>query len=177
MSSLEGSAYIATLGYADDAALIDSSEEIASERVSNIAYGSKLEADMEINIDKTECTHVQRQQRVAAPEKQDATKVCKYKCKNPGCGWIFGNKMGLKIHQGKWCQGRGSIRWCWIRSDQDFRRFFKILKICGFMAKPRCRRHRKQGSPLGGRKFGKYHLIDKIIVLPYYSIFWIRNVY
>ena len=77
-----------TLGYADDAALIDSSADIASERVSNIAYGSKLEADMEINIDKTECMHVKRQQRVAAPVKQDATKVCKFKCKNPGCGWM-----------------------------------------------------------------------------------------
>ena len=93
-----------TLGYADDAALIDGSADTASERVSNIARGSKEEADMEINIDKTECMHVKRQQKVAVPEQEDAKKVCKYKCKNPDCGWIFGNKLGLRIHQGKWCQ-------------------------------------------------------------------------
>ena len=54
-----------TLGYADDAALIDGSNEMASKRVSSIAAGSKDLADMEINITKTESMHVKRQQRVA----------------------------------------------------------------------------------------------------------------
>ena len=99
-----GGVNLHTLGYADDAALVDSNAEIASERVSSIAQGSKSEADMEINIEKTECMYVKRQQRVETPDEAAAAKVCKYKCKNPGCGWIFGNRLGLRIHQGKWCQ-------------------------------------------------------------------------
>ena len=74
--------------------------------MSNISKGSKVDADMEINIAKTECMHVKRQQRVGAPNQQDAESVCKYRCDHVGCGWIFGNKRGLKIHQGKWCN------WC-----------------------------------------------------------------
>ena len=35
----------------------------------------------------------------------------------------------------------------------------------------RCRRHRKKGSPLGGRKFEIYHFTNKIVVLPHYSMF------
>ena len=26
--------------------------------------------------------------------------VCKFECSNVGCGWIFGSKLGLKIHRG-----------------------------------------------------------------------------
>ena len=93
-----------TLGYADDAALIDGTSAMASKRVSSIAAGSKAAADMEINISKTECMHVKRQQKVAAPDKLASEKVCQHKCNNPGCGWIFGNKHGLRIHQGMWCE-------------------------------------------------------------------------
>ena len=52
---------------------------------------------------KTECMHVQHQQRVAAPTRKQATKVCKHKCTNVGCGWVFGNKLGMLIHKAKWC--------------------------------------------------------------------------
>lgn len=101
-----GGTTLHTLGYADDAALIDGGSAMATKRVSNIARGSKEAADMEINISKTECMHVKRQQKVATPDKQAADKVCKHKCSNPGCGWIFGNKLGLRIHQGKRCEWR-----------------------------------------------------------------------
>ena len=47
-----------TLGYADDAALLDNSIEVATERVTAIATGSRSDADMTINIDKTEVMHV-----------------------------------------------------------------------------------------------------------------------
>ena len=40
-----------TLGYADDAALLDSRANIASERVTSISIGSKRDADMEISIE------------------------------------------------------------------------------------------------------------------------------
>ena len=99
-----------TLGYADDATLIDMNPTIASARVSSIAQGSKRDADMKINIAKTECMHVKRQQSEDTPDQADAEKVCKYKCNHIGCGWIFGNKLGLKIHQGKWCKWKHCYR-------------------------------------------------------------------
>ena len=99
-----GETRLHTLGYADDATLIDNSVEMASALVSSIAKGSKELADMEINIDKTECIHVKRQQKVAAPDQEEASKVCEHKCKNLGCDWNFGNKLGLRIHQALWCQ-------------------------------------------------------------------------
>ena len=99
-----GGVRLHTLGYADDAALIDDCTVRASERVTSIARGSKKDADMQINISKTKCMHVKRQQRVHTPNKAEATNVCKFKCNNVGCGWVFGNKHGLKVHQGKWCK-------------------------------------------------------------------------
>ena len=49
-----GNRRIHTLGYADDAALIDETPENATIRVTNIAKGSRDDADMVINIAKTE---------------------------------------------------------------------------------------------------------------------------
>ena len=96
--------YIPLLGYADDAALIDATPTIASARVTSIAQGSKRDADMKINISKTECMHIKCQHTVETPSSPEAKKVYKFKCNNIGCGWVFGNKLGLKIHQGKWCK-------------------------------------------------------------------------
>ena len=99
-----GGVRLHTLGYADDAALIDDCPHRSSERVTRIARGSNMDADMQINISKTECMHVKRQQRVHTPNTAEAKQVCKFVCKNVGCGWVFGNKHGLKIHQSKWCK-------------------------------------------------------------------------
>ena len=63
-----GGVRLHTLGYADDAALIDMNPTIASARVTSIAQGSKRDADMKINIVKTECVHVKRQQSVDTPD-------------------------------------------------------------------------------------------------------------
>ena len=98
-----GDTSVHTLGYADDCALIDSSIAEASARVTAIAQGSERDADMKINIDKTECMHVKRQQKVTAPDHSQAEKVCKHQCDNIGCGWFFGSKLGLIIHKAKWC--------------------------------------------------------------------------
>ena len=97
------SATIHTLGYADDCALVDSSADMATKRTTSIAQGSSDDADMEINVKKTKCMHVRRQQKVAAPDRKAAEKVCKFTCKNVGCGWFFGSKHGLKVHKGRWC--------------------------------------------------------------------------
>ena len=48
--------------------------------------------------------HIKRQQKVKAPDRKTAEKVCKFKCSNPGCRWVFGNKHGLQVHKGKWCK-------------------------------------------------------------------------
>ena len=74
-------------------------------------------------------------------------------------------------------QGHGSIRWSKNRVYSETWRFLDLWKtwrnfdIFNNLAKPRCRRHRKEGSPLGGRKFEIYHFTNKIVVLPHYSMF------
>ena len=45
---------LSRLEYADDAAVIDESIDKASTRISKLADGSRIHADMEIRIDKTE---------------------------------------------------------------------------------------------------------------------------
>ena len=93
-----------TLGYTEDATLVDRDSTLESKRVSKISQCSAELADMNINIAKTEYIHVKRQQKVGAPDQQTAQNVYKFKCNRPDYGWIFDNKLGLRIHQGKWCQ-------------------------------------------------------------------------
>ena len=50
-----GARRVHTLGYADDAALIDYTPDMATKRVTAIAKGSRTDADMHISIDKTKC--------------------------------------------------------------------------------------------------------------------------
>ena len=60
-----GGEMLHTLGYADDAALLDTSTEVAAARVTQIAKGSVKDADMQINVSKTKCVHVCRQEAEA----------------------------------------------------------------------------------------------------------------
>lgn len=60
-----GDRQVCTLGYADDAALLDNNLHIASTRVTAIAQGSKRDADMEISIPKTKTMHVKEQGRIS----------------------------------------------------------------------------------------------------------------
>ena len=90
-----------TLGYADDAALLDLSIEKATERVTSISKGSVLDADMVISVAKTEVMHVTEQDRVppaTTPELEDA---CKFVCPHIGCDRVFFNVHGCKCHAGK----------------------------------------------------------------------------
>ena len=52
---------IDTLTYADDAALIDSTAEQTTVRISAIAIGLRKLADMEVSCGKTKCLFVQEQ--------------------------------------------------------------------------------------------------------------------
>jgi hypothetical protein len=94
-----------TLGYADDAALLDKTVAQATKRVSEIAQGSRKDADMEISTAKTEVMHVREQGRVPKATAQEAKAVCKVVCPNIGCNKVFFNVHGAKCHAGR-CKWR-----------------------------------------------------------------------
>ena len=92
---------IHTLGSADDAALLDDGLHKATDRVTTIAAGSKDDADMEINIDKTEVMQVCEQGRIPAATADEAKAVCKFPCPHLGCDRVFFNAHGMQCHAGK----------------------------------------------------------------------------
>ena len=105
---------IHTLGYADDAALLDHGNPAgiarASTRVTNIATGSRADADMSISIAKTKVLHVRAQDPVSATTDAEARAVCKYTCPHIDCGFQFRTKLGMQIHAGKCsCQSNFKI--------------------------------------------------------------------
>ena len=100
-----GGERIGTLGYADDAALLDTHLETAAARVTAISRGSKKDADMMINKTKTEVMHVKEQGRVSPLTKQEAKSVCKHECPHDDCRRVFYNAHGCKVHAGK-CKKR-----------------------------------------------------------------------
>ena len=81
-----------SLGYADDAALVDESPENATRRVTNIAQGSRTDADMIISIDKTQCMHVCDQGEPEKVTAAEAAKEAEFKCPHVGCNFKFRNK-------------------------------------------------------------------------------------
>ena len=93
--------WVHTLGYADDAVLVDENVNNAETRVNAIAQGSRKSADMSINVTKTECMHLQQQDPLRIPTAEEAKAQCKHKCPHIGCGKVFANKHGLRVHQGK----------------------------------------------------------------------------
>ena len=96
-----GGQIVHTLGYADDAALLDESPAVASQRVTAIAEGSKRDADMVISVSKTKCMHVCRQQQCSPVTDVEARAQAKFKCPHIGCNYVFNNQHGLKVHAGK----------------------------------------------------------------------------
>ena len=98
-----GGKRVHTLGYADDAALLDDNIQTATTRVTKISAGSKRDADMKISIPKTEVMHVQEQGRIPPATAAEARAVCKYACPNAehGCDRVFFNMHGMKCHYGK----------------------------------------------------------------------------
>ena len=72
-----GECKVHTLGYADDAALLDNKLHNATARVTSISNGSREDADMQISIKKTEVMHVCEQDRVPRATAEEARAVCK----------------------------------------------------------------------------------------------------
>ena len=90
---------IGVLGYADDVAIISKTTGALTQRVSSISIGSRTDADMHINIDKTKTMHVERQAKLALPTlEQVMTMESSYKHQCEFCGRHFKSARGLKIH-------------------------------------------------------------------------------
>ena len=100
-----GQAIIHTLGYADDAALVDKGDDegicTATERLNEVATGSENDADMKINKNKTKVMHVRAQDPITETTSEEATQVCKFTCPHLGCGYKFKSKRGMLTHAGK----------------------------------------------------------------------------
>ena len=79
-----GGRCIHTLGYADDAALLDTDIDVATARVTAIAQGSRQDADMQISVSKTEVMHVCAQGTTTHTTNAEAQKICKFECQNIG---------------------------------------------------------------------------------------------
>ena len=96
-----GGHVVHTLGYADDAALLDSAPDTATERVTAISAGSKRDADMIISKSKTKCMHIRRQEVCSPVTNAEAKAQAKFVCPHPCCNYVFNNKHGMKEHAGK----------------------------------------------------------------------------
>ena len=90
---------IGTLAYADDVAIISSTMEEQTARVSRIDSGSLKDADMQVSYDKTKTMHVERQQKLKPPSLtaiKEAAADYKHQCEF--CDRKFKTARGLKIH-------------------------------------------------------------------------------
>ena len=94
-----------TLGYADDLALTDTGNAAgnarATARASEIAAGSRADADMKVKIVKTKVLHVRPQDPVTETTSSEASKVCKFTCPHLNCGFRFLTKRGMLTHAGR----------------------------------------------------------------------------
>ena len=74
--------FVHILGYADDAVILEDGTPRGinqiSTRVNAIAKGSKEDADMILNSDKTEVMYVRSQDEVTPTTVEEAREVCKF---------------------------------------------------------------------------------------------------
>ena len=115
-------AVVESLEYADDAALLQESAAEAEERVTRLAVGAELDADMEISKPKTECLHVSQQSAVSPvrPEQYKAAAagkgaVLKFKCEF--CSDGFDTHQGLEKHKTSHCR---EARRCTLNDGQEY---------------------------------------------------------
>ena len=84
---------VSNLGYyADDAVILEDGstegvQQVAS-RVNTISKGSKEDADMLLNEDKTVVMHVKNQDKVSPLTQEEAQDVCKFTCPHLKQLWI-----------------------------------------------------------------------------------------
>ena len=101
-----GETVIASLEYADDAALANGNVKEATDRVSAVAKASRELADMIISIEKTEVMQVSESVKVGvlSEEELQEANVLKFKCQF--CDRGFSKKRGMEVHAEKWCARR-----------------------------------------------------------------------
>ena len=153
---LFGALRVSTLGYADDAALLDNELATASKRVTAIAQGSRRDADMEISIPKTEVMHVCPQGKVSTTTAAEARKVCKFKCMNIGCNRVFNNVHGMKCHAGK-------CRW---------KNFYHIEKILAARGAPGDREFLIKWEGYGS---GENRWVHRKNIVPHYVVEFLKS--
>ena len=93
------------LGYADDLAAMDvgTPEGVLrlTDRVGSISQGSREDADMILNKEKTVAMHVREQDAITPTTPEEAKDVCKYTCPHLNCGFKFTSLAGLRVHMGR----------------------------------------------------------------------------
>ena len=119
-----GGRRVHTLGYADDAVLLDNDGETAANRVTAISIGSKQDADMTISVAKTEVMYVREQGRITKATTAEAEGVCTFECPHIGCDKVFFNAHGCKCHAGR----------C---AKKDLYPVDKILQVRGELGSPK----------------------------------------
>ena len=97
------------LEYADDAALLDTNVQQASQRLHAISHGSIKDAAMEISLPKTKVMHIHKKDRVSQTLEEEILNMgFQHSC--PDCSRVFPTKRGLAVHQGRWCDGGKTTR-------------------------------------------------------------------
>ena len=97
--------HLRVLGYADDAALLESTVANMTERLTAVADASVRDADMHINMSKTYSQHVQRQEASDAEIKESLTEEellqveAGYKHSCHFCGRKFKTEAGMLVHR------------------------------------------------------------------------------
>ena len=95
------------LEYADDAALPTNSVQEASRTVTELARVAREQADMEVNVSKTEYMVVGKYDDGGKVEEEEYSgRKWKHVC--GACGKGFPTKHGLSVHQGRWCTQGGT---------------------------------------------------------------------
>ena len=96
---------ISTLGYADDLGLLNYGDEQgikkATERITAISMGSRIDADMKVSLPKTKVLHVREPDPITNTTPEEAMAQCKHECPHTGCSYVFASKKGLNIHMSK----------------------------------------------------------------------------
>ena len=90
---------IRILGYADDAALMESTVEAMTKRLTDLANACISEADMQVNMDKTVSQHVHKRAPIKVTAEEVASAEAKYKHKCDFCLRRFKTSKAMHIHR------------------------------------------------------------------------------
>ena len=87
------------LGYADDVALISSTVEDMTRRLTSIANGARDNADMHVSLPKTFTHHVHKRDKVKITAAEAKAEEKKYKFKCDFCPRRFKTDKNMQIHR------------------------------------------------------------------------------